>query len=80
MNDQAMQMSTAVTQGIRVIVRSRHVAEQSFPMARRYVFAYSIRIANEGRHTAQLRSRHWIINDAEGKLQCQSSRRQVLLL
>jgi ApaG protein len=69
MNDQAMQMSTAVTQGIRVIVRSRHVAEQSFPMARRYVFAYSIRIANEGRHTAQLRSRHWIINDAEGKVE-----------
>jgi ApaG protein len=69
MNDQREQTSTAVTHGIRVIVRSRYVAEQSFPMARRYVFAYSVRIANEGRRAAQLRSRHWIITDAEGKVE-----------
>jgi ApaG protein len=68
MND-PMQTSTAVTQGIRVIVRSRYVAEQSLPMARRHVFVYSVRIANEGRRPAQLRSRHWIITDAEGKVE-----------
>jgi ApaG protein len=68
MNDQ-MQTSTAVTEGIRVSVRSRYLAEQSFPMARRYVFAYSVRIANEGRRAAQLRNRHWIITDAEGKVE-----------
>jgi ApaG protein len=69
MNDHAPQTSTAVTHGIRVIVRSRYLAEQSFPLARRYVFAYSVQIANEGARAAQLRSRHWIITDAEDKIE-----------
>ncbi len=38
-------------------------------MSRRYVFAYSIRIENEGSAPAQLRSRHWIITDATGKVE-----------
>lgn len=59
-------MSIAVTEGIRVTVRSFYVAEQSAPRAHRYVFAYKVRIANEGTETAQLRTRHWIIRDAEG--------------
>jgi ApaG protein len=61
--------STAVTDGIRVVVRSSYVAEQSLPMARRYVFAYTVRIANEGGEPAQLRTRHWIITDSEGKVE-----------
>jgi ApaG protein len=59
-------VSIAVTEGIRITVRSFYVAEQSAPRAHRYVFAYKVRIANEGDVTAQLRTRHWIIRDAEG--------------
>jgi ApaG protein len=69
MSQQATQTSTAVTHGIRVIVRSRYVAEQSFPMGKRFVFAYTVRIANEGRRVAQLRNRHWIVTDAGGKVE-----------
>jgi ApaG protein len=56
--------STAETQGIRVVVCSRYVHEQSEPS--RFVFAYTIKISNEGRDPAQLRRRHWIITDATG--------------
>ena len=60
-------MSSAITEGIRITVKSFYVPEQSAPRAKRYVFAYTVRIANEGRLTAQLRTRHWIITDADGK-------------
>ncbi len=61
-------MSNAITDGIRVTVRSFYVPEQSAPRAKRYVFAYTVRIANEGQLTAQLRTRHWIITDADGNV------------
>ncbi|HSO00648.1 MAG TPA: Co2+/Mg2+ efflux protein ApaG [Candidatus Nanopelagicales bacterium] len=60
-------MSTAITQGIRVTVSSVYVPAQSSPTERRYVFAYTVRIANEGTEPAQLRSRHWIITHSSGK-------------
>jgi ApaG protein len=62
-------VSTATTQGIRVDVKTQYLADRSSPMARQYVFAYTIRITNEGTSTAQLMSRHWIITDSEGKVQ-----------
>ena len=65
----ASETSWAVTEGIRVTVRSSYVADQSLPAARRYVFAYSVRIANEGAEPAQLHSRHWIITDGAGKVE-----------
>lgn len=61
-------VSNAMTDGIRITVRTFYVPEQSAPRAQRYVFAYTVRIANEGTVTAQLRTRHWIITDAEGKV------------
>lgn len=61
--------SSTLTEGIRVTVRSSYVADQSVPSARRYVFAYMVRIANEGTEPAQLRSRHWIITDGAGKVE-----------
>jgi ApaG protein len=66
-NDNAV--STAITNGIRVSVQAVYVPEQSAPMAKRYVFAYTVKIANEGNASAQLRSRHWMITDAGGKLE-----------
>ncbi|MCL2448214.1 MAG: Co2+/Mg2+ efflux protein ApaG [Polyangiaceae bacterium] len=65
----ATESSSAVTEGIRITVRSSYVADQSMPAAHRYVFAYSVRIANEGSEAAQLRSRHWIITDGSGKVE-----------
>lgn len=56
--------SQVVTEGIRVSVRTAYLADQSSPAHQRYVFAYTIRVANEGKEAAQLRSRHWIITDA----------------
>jgi ApaG protein len=54
---------------ITVAVQTRYVAEQSQPDASRYVFAYTIRIANGGSVPARLISRHWIITDANGKVE-----------
>jgi ApaG protein len=62
-------VSIALTQGIRVSVQSQYIPERSAPAANQYAFAYTVRIANEGEDTAQLRSRHWIITDGEGKVQ-----------
>jgi ApaG protein len=62
-------VSTALTRGIRVSVKSFYLAERSSPASHQYAFAYTVRIANEGGETAQLRSRHWIITDGDGKVQ-----------
>lgn len=69
MTDQVTSTSTAVTEGIRVVVRSAYLANQSLPLAGRYVFAYTVLIANDGSEPAQLRTRHWIITDGEGKVE-----------
>jgi ApaG protein len=58
--------SSALTDGIRVSVQTHYLADQSSPRDDRYVFAYTITIANEGTRTAQLRTRHWVITDARG--------------
>ena len=62
-------VSTAITRGIRVSVKSFYLAERSSPAAQQYAFAYTVRIANEGQETSQLKSRHWIITDGDGKVQ-----------
>jgi ApaG protein len=61
--------SCAVTQGIRVEVRSRYLPERSQPDQKQYLFAYAVRITNESNRTVQLVSRHWIITDAEGRVE-----------
>ncbi len=50
-------------------VATSYVDEQSEPDADRYVFAYTITIYNEGDVPAKLLSRHWVITDANGKVQ-----------
>jgi ApaG protein len=54
---------------ISISVNTAYLAEQSDPSADRYVFAYTITIANTGTVAAQLISRHWIITDAENVTQ-----------
>ena len=62
-------MSEALTEGIRVRVRSRYLAEQSEPRQNKFVFAYTVTITNEGTESAQLMARYWIITDALGREQ-----------
>jgi ApaG protein len=54
---------------IQVDVETRHIPEQSSPEDNRYVFAYTITISNLGQVPAQLLTRHWIITDANGRVQ-----------
>jgi ApaG protein len=55
--------------GIRVDVVTSYVEEQSNPGDGRFVFSYTITIRNEGDVPAKLLTRHWIITDANGKVQ-----------
>lgn len=54
---------------ITVTARTHFIPEQSDEAAERYVFAYTITIANTGQIAAQLISRHWQITDAHQKVQ-----------
>ena len=54
---------------IAIDVATSYVDDQSEPDSSRYVFAYTITISNNGNIAATLRSRHWIITDANGKVQ-----------
>ena len=63
-------METAeVGHRIRVDVATSYVEDQSNPTEGRFVFAYTITIRNEGQVAARLMTRHWIITDANGKVQ-----------
>jgi len=46
-----------------------YLADQSDPANDQYVFAYHIRIENVGEVAVQLLSRHWVITDADGKVE-----------
>ena len=54
---------------IRIQVATQYVDDQSEPDVDRYVFAYTITIENLSELPAQLLSRHWVITDANGKVQ-----------
>ena len=62
-------MSSALTRGILVTVRTEYMADRSSAASKQYAFAYTVNIANQGTETAQLKSRHWIISDAFGAVQ-----------
>lgn len=62
-------MSAPKKYDIRVDVVTRYLPEQSDPESDRYVFSYAITINNVGSIAAQLISRHWLITDADGKIQ-----------
>jgi ApaG protein len=62
-------MYRAVTRKIEVTVTPRFVSERSSPGNSYYFWAYTIDIANRGPETVQLKTRHWRITDAFGRLQ-----------
>jgi ApaG protein len=57
------------TRGICVTVRSFYLADQSQPAEGKYMWAYRIKIENQGRETVQLLRRTWHITDANGRTQ-----------
>ena len=64
-----MSTSSAVTRGIKIEVESRFDAARSRPRESQWFYVYSIRITNASAETVQLLSRHWIIHDADGKVE-----------
>jgi ApaG protein len=64
-----MPESEAVTRGVRVRVRSRHIPERSSPADKRWFYSYTVQIINESEVPVQLISRHWIITDADGHVE-----------
>ena len=55
--------------GIDISVTTQYLQEQSDPENNRYVFAYTIGIENKREQPVKLLSRHWIITDANGKVE-----------
>jgi ApaG protein len=64
-----VQSMEPVPHQIRIEVETAYLDEQSEPKERRYVFSYTITIRNEGLVSARLLTRHWVITDANGKVQ-----------
>ena len=62
-------MYRAVTRKVEVTVTPRFVSERSSPSNGYFFWAYTINITNLGAETVQLKTRHWRITDALGRLQ-----------
>ena len=62
-------MYRTTTRAIQVTVEPSFVESESEPDEGRYFWAYKIEIANLGSEVVQLRSRHWQITDANGRME-----------
>jgi ApaG protein len=62
-------MYRAVTRQIEVKVVPNFMADRSAPENGYFFWAYTITLTNRGHETVQLRTRHWRITDANGRLQ-----------
>jgi ApaG protein len=62
-------MYKAVTRDIEVTVTPRFLPERSSGDKGYYFWAYTIEIVNHGATTVQLKTRHWRITDAFGRIQ-----------
>jgi ApaG protein len=60
-------MYIAITRDIQVTALPDFLPERSDPTQDRFVWSYTIEIANLSRQRVQLLSRHWIIIDAYGR-------------
>ncbi len=62
-------MYSSTTSSITVTVEPIYLDDQSEPDDNHYVWAYHVRIENNGEKTVQLRTRYWRITDALGRVQ-----------
>ena len=61
-------MYSETTRAIKVTVKPVFLEDQSSPSENHYVWAYHVRIENQGGEIVQLRRRHWRITDAFGRV------------
>ena len=62
-----MNVYTAITEGIKIVVRPVYLDTQSEVLSRKFVFAYFIRIENNSGEQVQLLRRRWHIEHSSGK-------------
>ncbi len=62
-------MSNTETEGVRVTVKAAFWPERSSPDNNQWAFTYAVTVKNEGARTATLRARHWVITDANGRVE-----------
>jgi ApaG protein len=62
-------MYSETTRSIKVTVKPVYLEDRSSPVEDHYVWAYHVRIENQGEETVQLRNRHWKITDGRGRMQ-----------
>jgi|TARA_B100000959_G_scaffold110422_1_gene116478 ApaG protein len=60
---------TKKTDNIKVSVNTTYLQQESDPENNKYYFLYTVSIINRGDVGAKLLSRHWVIEDANGKVQ-----------
>lgn len=63
-----MEIYTATTEGITVYVRPVYIDGQSDAIAKKFMFAYFVRIENDRTEPVQLLRRHWLIKDSSGDI------------
>ena len=62
-------MYEKITRDINIKVRPFFLEEQSEPKRNHFVWAYRVKILNQGGETVQLINRHWRITDNLGRMQ-----------
>src|SRR3954470_20269193 len=62
-------MYRTVTRQIEVKANPKFLPDRSSPENGYFFWAYAIKLTNLGGETVQLKTRHWRITDANGKLQ-----------
>ena len=62
-------MSNTETEGVRVTVKAAFWPERSSPDNNQWAFTYAVTVKNEGTRAATLRARHWVITDANGRVE-----------
>ena len=66
--DEQSPNSQAAASGYEIEAAAQLLRKRSSPEERRWLYAYRIRIANVGGVTAELRTRRWVITDANGEV------------
>lgn len=61
-------MVTAVTKGIKIIVRTQYQDLYSKPEQSHFLFTYRITIENNSEYTVKLLRRHWYIFDSSSEM------------
>lgn len=62
-------MYSETTRAIKVTVKPIYLDDQSSPGDGHFVWAYHVRIENQGPEVVQLRNRYWRITDSLGRVQ-----------